>query len=160
MHSPTTFANRPIAESKVPAHSKANTEKAESPKIDEEFVNHVRFLQEMETYCTLKHAVQHADVGLLMRIIPRLCVYFNGGPAKNYAREMLHLWRLVSTAACTPELRRATLRNGLVNKRGKLDSWMPVDLFVEYLLELKLIIYDRRNGTFGVDELFATTCLR
>ena len=23
---------------------------------DEEFTNHVRFLQEMETYCTLKHA--------------------------------------------------------------------------------------------------------
>jgi hypothetical protein len=46
----------------------------------------------------------------------------------------------VSTDACTPALRRAILRNGLVNKRGKPDSWMPVDLFVEYLnLELKLI---------------------
>lgn len=130
-------------------------EQIESPKVDEEFVNHVRFLQEMETFCTLKYATQHGDVGLLMRIIARLCVYFNGGPAKNYAREMLYLWRLVSTDACTPILRRAILRNGLVNKKGKPDSWMPIDLFVELLnLELKLILYDRRNGTFGVDELF------
>ena len=127
----------------------------QSPKVDEEFINHIRFLQEMETYCTLKHATKHGDVGLIMRIIPRLCVYFNGGPAKNYAREMLYLFRLVSTDACTPTLRRAILRNGFVNKRGKSDSWMPIDLYVELLnLELKLIIYDRRNGTFGVDELF------
>ena len=54
-------------EPKVPARSKTNPKKAESPKIDEEFVNHVRFLEEMETYCTLKHAVQHADAALLMR---------------------------------------------------------------------------------------------
>jgi hypothetical protein len=142
-------------EPKVAARSKAKPKKAESPKVDEEFVNHVRFLQEMETYCTLKYAVQHGDVGHLMRIIPRLCLYFHGGPAKNYAREMLYLWRLLSTDACTPTLRQAILRNGLVNKTGKPDGWMPIDLFVEYLnLELKLIIYDRRNGTFGVDELF------
>jgi hypothetical protein len=90
-----------------------------------------------------------------MRVIPRLCIYFHGGPTKNYAREMLYLWRLVSTDACTPILRRAILTNGLVNRRGKPDSWMPVDLLVELLnLELKLIVYDRRNGTFGVDELF------
>lgn len=32
---------------------------------------------------------------------------------------------------------------------------MPIDLHVELLnLELKLIIYARRNGTFGADELF------
>ena len=126
-----------------------------APKIDEEFINHVRFLQAMETYCTLKYATQHGDVGLIMRLIPRLCIYFNGGPAKNYAREMLYLFRLVSTDAYTPTLRRAILKNGLINKRGKPNSWMPIDLHVELLnLELKLIINARRNGTFGADELF------
>jgi len=45
--------------------------------------------------------------------------------------------------ACTPTLRRAILKNGLVNKRGKPDSWMPIDLHVELL-----------NRTFGADELF------
>jgi hypothetical protein len=127
----------------------------ESPTVDEEFINYIRFLQEMEIYCALKYATQHGDIGLIIRIIPRLCIYFHGGPAKNYAREMLYLFRLVSTDACTPALRRAILRNGLVNKRGKPDSWMPIDLLVELLnLELKLIIYARRNGTFGADELF------
>jgi hypothetical protein len=96
---------------------------------------------------------------------------------------MLYLFRLVSTDACTPTLRRAILnhdrkdftcrwppywrrprpaflllpvfrddKNGLVRKS---NSWMPIDLHVELLnLELKLIIYARRNGTFGADELF------
>jgi len=95
-----------------------------------EFINHVRFLQDMVLYCTLRYATQHGDIGLLRRVIPRLCVYFHGGPSKNYAREMLYLWRLISTDACPPVMQRAILRNGLINKRGKSDSWMPIDFML------------------------------
>jgi hypothetical protein len=82
---------------------------------DEEFTNHVRYLQEMETYCTLKHAIKHGDVGLLKRVISRCCFYFHGSGATNYALEMLHIWRLLSTEACDPPLKRAILVNGLIN---------------------------------------------
>ena len=61
----------------------------ESQKDDEELMNHLRFLQEMETYLTLKYAIRHGDIGLIMRVIPQCCIYFHGGPAKNYAREMI-----------------------------------------------------------------------
>jgi len=153
--SPTSREAPPGQSSGTREQNQGPSTQAKSPQQNNEFTNHIRFLQEMETYCTLKYATQHGDVGLLMRIIPRLCIYFHGGPTKNYAREMLYLWRLVSTDACAPTLRRAILRNGLVNKRGKPDSWMPIDLLVELLnLELKLILYARRNGTFGTDELF------
>jgi len=48
---------------------------------DEEFINHVRYLQEVETYCTLKYAIKHADVGLLQRVLPRCLLYFHGSGA-------------------------------------------------------------------------------
>ena len=89
-----------------------------------------------------------------------LCVLYLNGPAKNYAREMLYLWRLLSTDACTPPLKRAILANGLVNPRGRPDGFQAIDFNVETLnCVLKLLITDRRNGTFGVDELFQNCVL-
>jgi hypothetical protein len=75
--------------------------------------------------------------------------------ATNYALEMLHLWRLLSTDACEPPLKRAILTNGSVNLRGQEDSWLEIDLHNEHLnLELKELLYARRNGTFDVKTLF------
>ena len=127
---------------------------------DEEFINHIRYLQEVETYCTLKYAIKHADVGLLQRILPRCCMYFLGSNATNYALEMLHLWRLLSTDACEPPLKRAILVNGLINLRGQADSWMEIDRHNEHLnLELKTLLNARRNGTFDIDTLFKHSVL-
>jgi hypothetical protein len=73
---------------------------------------------------------------------------------------MLYLWRLLSTDACTPPLKRAILANGLVNPRGRPDGFQAIDFNVETLnCVLKLLITDRRNGTFGVDELFQNCVL-
>src|SRR6266850_1477417 len=69
--------------------------------------------------------------------------------------EMLHLWRLLSTDACEPPLRRAILVNGLINLRGQEDSWLEIDRHNEHLnLELKELLHARRNGTFDVKTLF------
>ena len=99
---------------------------------DVEFTNHVRFLQEMETYCTLKYATKRGDVGLLQRVISRCCIYFHGAKTFNYAREMLEMQRLLCTKACSPELRRAILVNSLINAQGKEDSFKEVDLDIEH----------------------------
>ena len=56
---------------------------------DEEFRNHVRYLQQVETYATLKYAIKHADIGLIERVIDRCCIYFHGSKQTNYAFEML-----------------------------------------------------------------------
>jgi uncharacterized protein DUF6589 len=102
---------------------------------DEEFVNHVRYLQEVETYCSLKYAIKRADVGLLQRLLPRFLLYFHGSGATNYAREML---------------KRAILVNGLVNLRGQEDSWLEIDRHNEHLnLELKEILYACHTGNGG-----------
>jgi hypothetical protein len=122
---------------------------------DEEFTNHVRFLQQMETYCTLKYAIKHGDLGLIQRIIPRCCFYFHGSKSFNYAREMLEMQRLLCTKACSPELQRAILINSLINTRGKEDSFKEVDLDIEHHNgNLKEFLNSRRNGTVGVDALF------
>lgn len=127
----------------------------ESWPEDEEFTNHVRFLQEMETYCTLKYAIKHGDLGLVQRIISRCCLYFQGGKSFNYARESLEMQRLLSTKACSPALQRAILTNSLINARGKEDSFKEVDLDIEHHNgNLKEFLNSRRNGTVGVDALF------
>jgi hypothetical protein len=70
---------------------------------------------------------------------------------------MLYPWRLLSTDACIPHLKRAILANGLINLRGRPDSFQAIDFNVETLnCVLKLLLADRRNGTFDVDEFFET----
>lgn len=86
---------------------------------DQELRNHILFLQHTQTYLLLKYSIKHADLGLLRRAIDRCCLYFHGSGQTKYAYEMLYLQRLISTRAATPELQRAILANGLVNRQGK-----------------------------------------
>jgi hypothetical protein len=128
--------------------------------LDQEFVNHVRFLQEVETYKVLKYGIKHGDIGLISRAIDMCCIYFKGARQNNYANEMLYLKWLTTTKACDPVLRKAILSNGLVNPHSRLDTWHEVDLDIElYNLILKELLYTRRNSTFDVDHLLRTVVL-
>jgi hypothetical protein len=125
------------------------------PQLDMEFVNHVRFIQVVEPYVVLKHAIKHGDIGLLRKAIVQCCVVFHGTSTKNYARELLHLHRLTATKAADPVLQRAILGCGLVNLRGKADSFFEADRLVELLnLQLKELMWARGNSTFDVEQLF------
>jgi uncharacterized protein DUF6589 len=129
-------------------------------QIDEEFLNHIHFMQQAETYFTLKYAIKHADVGLIERVIQRCCLYFSGSDQTNYAFEMLNFQRLLATEAASPELKQAILANSLVNLQGKEDTWFEIDLLNELLnLSLKEILWARRNSTFSLDLLFQRCAL-
>src|SRR4051794_1547724 len=120
-----------------------------SETIDEEFLNHVRFLQLVIPYKALKYGIKHADIGLIKRVIVESAVLFEGSRSYNYATEMLHLIRMISTPACDPTLQQAILSNSLVNLQGAADTWHETDLFLEHLnLDLKRLLYTRRNSTF------------
>jgi hypothetical protein len=122
---------------------------------DEEFRNHVLFLQHTQNYLLLKYAIKHADLGLLRRAINRSCLYFHGSGQSNYAHEMLYLYRLTSTHAASPELQRAILANGLINRRGKADSWYETDRLVEFHNgTLKGLINAKRGSSLTLDYLF------
>jgi len=125
------------------------------PQLDMEFVNHLRYIEAVEPYIVLKQAIKHADIGLLRKAIARCCVNFHGSSSKNYAREMLHLHRLSATNAADPALQQAILSCGLVNLRGKPDSFFEADRLVELLnLQLKELMWTRGNSTFDVEHLF------
>lgn len=132
-----------------------DTPKDSVPQIDMEFVNHVRYLKVVQVYIILKYSIKHADIGLLKRAIAWCCLLFNGSTSRNYAQGMLYLYRLIATDACDPELRRAILSCGLVNLRGKPDTFFEADRLVELLnLQLKELLWARGNSTFDVDLLF------
>jgi hypothetical protein len=125
------------------------------PALDMEFVNNLRYIEIVEPYVVLKHAIKHADIGLLKRAVARCCVIFHGSTSKNYARELLHLYRLTATKAADPILQRAILSCGLVNLRGKANTFFEADRLVELLnLQLKELMWTRGNSTFDVDHLF------
>ena len=114
----------------------------------------------METYCTLKYAIKHGDLGLIRRVISRCCLYFHGAKSFNYAREMLEMQRLLFTKACSPTLQQAILINSLINAQGKVDNFKEVDLDVEhYNGSLKTFLNSQRNSTVGIDTLFKYTIL-
>jgi hypothetical protein len=83
----------------------------------------------------------------LKRAVARCCVIFHGSTSKNYARELLHLYRLTATKAADPILQRAILSCGLVNLRGKVNTFFEADRLVELLnLQLKELMWTRGNS--------------
>jgi hypothetical protein len=145
----------------LPCDSKAGLKTPLDPsKLDQEFINHVRFLQEVETYKILKYGIKHGDIGLIGRAIDMCCIYFKGARQDNYANEMLYLKWLTTTEACDSILRKAIFSNSLVNPYCELDTWHEVDLDIElYNLSLKELLYARKNSTFDIDHLFHTSAL-
>jgi hypothetical protein len=122
---------------------------------DQELRNHILFLQHTQTYLLLKYSIKHADLGLLRRAVDRCCVYFHGSGQYKYAFEMLYLQRLTSTCATTPELQRAILANGLINRRGKADSWYETDRLVEFHNgTLRKLLNAKRGSALTLDYLF------
>ncbi|KAF5134279.1 hypothetical protein E5D57_004912 [Metarhizium anisopliae] len=125
-----------------------------------ELRNHILFLQHTQNYLVLKHAIKHADLGLLHRAITRSCVYFHASGQHKYAFEMLYLKRLISTTAAAPELQRAILANGLVNTTGADDGWLEIDRLVEFHNgTLKTILRDRRGSAITVKYLMENCAL-
>lgn len=149
-------ANRTVATSEQSRCSSAST----TPAKDTEFLNHVKFLQLVETYKVLKHAIKHADIGLLKRALSRCCIYFAGSSSKNYAMELIYLWWISASSASDPVLQRAVLANGLVNQQGKANTFFEIDRLNELLnLELKDLLRSRGNSTFNVGALFRWSVL-
>jgi hypothetical protein len=137
--------------------------RAESPTmatVDQEFIAHCRFIQQMETYMSLKYAIKHADIGIIERIFARCCLLFHGSKKRKYASLSLYMTWLTHTAATSPELRTALLANGLVNLRGANDGWFEMDRLNEFFnLHMKNLMIDRRSSSQSPDQLFRQVAL-
>ena len=136
----------------------------QSPKvsepIDHEFSAHAKFLQQMETYKTLKYAIKHADVGLIKRALARCCVLFHGSGQTKYAFLSLYMTWLTQTDAADKPLQSAILANGLVNLRGTKDGWFEMDRLNEFFnLQMKTLMATRRTSTIDCADLFRRTAL-
>jgi len=131
-----------------------------SKPIDYEFSAHAKFLQQMETYKTLKYAIKHADVGLIKRALVRCCLLFHGSDKSKYAFLSLYMTWLTQTDAASKELQDAILANGLVNLRNTNDSWFEMDRLNEFFnLQMKVLMATRRTSTIDTAELFRRTAL-
>ncbi|KAI9845730.1 MAG: hypothetical protein M1837_004563 [Sclerophora amabilis] len=122
---------------------------------DEEYRNHLLFLEQTETYILLKYAIKFGDIGLISRAVDRCCIYFAGTNQFKYSFETLYFKRLTTTSAATAPLRRAILANSLVNNRGESDSWFETDRFLElHNGRMKEILKQRRTSSITLDYLF------
>jgi hypothetical protein len=69
---------------------------------EQEFKNHVLFLQQMETFLTLNYAIKHGDIGLIERCVNQCILYFHGANNRQYASEWSYFKWLVTTSATSP----------------------------------------------------------
>jgi hypothetical protein len=118
-----------------------------------------RFLQEVELFIIVRHAVKRGDIGMLRRMVDPLIVVFFGAAQHNYGREMLHYrWNL--SRANTSELQQAILSSGLVNWLGRESTFKPIDLALEHLnLHCKLDLRNFKNSTHDIEVVFQRTAL-
>lgn len=128
------------------------------PIRDSEFTSMCRYLQEVEFFMFVRHAVRHGDIGLMDELIDLLGVWFRGAGQTNYALEMLHLrWLLDSSS---PELRRAILTSSVVNPSGKPGKFKATDLAVEHLnCFYRLDLNMRKNSTHDAEKTFGRLAL-
>lgn len=125
------------------------------PDDDQEFVAQCRFIQQMETYKTLKHAIKYADIGTIKRVIARCCAIFHGSKKRKYAFLSLYMTWLTQTDAATQDLQTAILTNGLVNLRGAENGWFEMDRLNEFFnLQMKNLMATRRTSTQLPQDLF------
>jgi hypothetical protein len=129
------------------------------PHNDIEFRTMCRMLQEIELFLTVRHAVQHADIGMLRRLVDPLIIYFFGASQHNYGREMLY-YRWLLSPVNTPELQHAILASGIINWQGKATTHKPIDLGQEHLnLSVATSIRSYKNSTHDIDIIFDRLCL-
>jgi hypothetical protein len=128
--------------------------------IDYEYAAHAQFLQQMEVYKSLKHAIKCADIGMIKRVFARCCLLFQGSNKTKYTHLSLYMTWLTHTSAADEALQKAILANGLVNLRGKTDSWFEIDRLNEFFnLDMKTMLATRRTSTLNVTALFQSTAL-
>lgn len=138
----------------------AKTAAPGAANTDQEFTNHARFVQQTETYKTLKYAIKLGDVGLIKRCITRCCLLFHGSNQPKYAFLSLYMVWLTETKAADKPLKDAILANSLVNTRGARDSHYEMDRFNELLnLEFRSLVGLRRTSTSNVSDLFRRAAL-
>lgn len=132
----------------------------EGKPVDYEFSAHAKFLQQMETYKSLKLAIKLGDIGIIQRVFPQCCLLFAGTKKSRYAFLSLYMTWLTQTKAADPELQTAILANGLVNLRGAEDGWFEIDRLNEFFnLHMKTLMTTRRTSTLDITTMFRRTAL-
>jgi hypothetical protein len=118
-----------------------------------------RILQETELFLIVRHAIKHADIGLLRYVVDPLIILFFGAGQNNYGHEMLfYRWNLSSVNA--PELQHAILASGLVNWVGLPNSNKAIDLGLEHLNgNAKIEMKCYKNSTHDANIVFNRVCL-
>lgn len=125
------------------------------PESHSEYMNTLHFIMLARGYLMLKLGIRHGDLGLIKRAIGFAVLFFNGSRHRNYAYEMLYLYRLIATEAADPILQRAILANSLVNYSGCSDTFFETDRFVENLNgHMKRILNERRGPSITLQDLF------
>ena len=129
---------------------------------DGEYTTMCRFLQEIELFLTLRHAIKHGDIGVIRRMLEPLTIFFFGAEQHKYGYEMLHLRWLMTDGVSDPALQRSILASGLVNTSGRPDSFQAFDLVIEHVnCMYKLDMRNLKNSTHDVNSTFdrlALTC--
>jgi hypothetical protein len=128
--------------------------------FDYELSAHAKFVQQMETYKSLKLGIKLGDIGIIRRIFAQYCLLFPGTKKTRYSFLSMYMTWLTQTEAADPELQTVILANGLAKNRDAEDSWFENDRLNEFFnLHMKALVATRRTSTQDIHTMFCQTAL-
>jgi hypothetical protein len=125
------------------------------PNLDYEFENNKNFLNNVFPYMVLTDAIKLGDIQLLRYAIRSLLLMFSALKSKTtYQYELCHYFWLTCTQASDEQLQDIILRESLVNRQGKQDSWYEMDRYNELInARVKQAKYSRRTSSLPFPRL-------
>lgn len=122
---------------------------------DDEWKNHLHFIHNVFPYAVLTDAIKHCDLGLIRFAMRLTLVMFAGHNSKwLYQRELCWYNWLINSDAATTQLQDIVIKESLINRQGRADSYYPMDLANELLnLLISKVKTFRRTSELQVFKL-------
>jgi hypothetical protein len=124
-------------------------------KQDEEFDNHIKFLSNVLPYMMLTDAIRFADIELLRHSIRDILISFAAMSSRTkYQFELCRFYAMIATDACDERLQEIILRETMINREGRVDSYYEMDRANELInFELRKANDSRRTSSHPIRNL-------
>lgn len=100
---------------------------------DHVYAHGLLFFRDALLLQVFRHAVKHADPGIILRVLKYWCFSFKGAGSLNYCRETMEILIQWNSGELTPEMSSALEKTWFYNRWGAPGRYIPSDLYIEQL---------------------------
>lgn len=121
-----------VAEDQAEAEGmEAEADAMDTSSYDTVFLHAISLLKHALVHAELRHSVKHGDPGRMFALFPYLITIFKATGKFMYANELIEVSTRFHTE-WTEEMKLTMLCHCIVNRKGKKDTFMGIDLWQEH----------------------------